>query len=236
MMLWASIWPHRIVLPLSAQQNPGNVFWDFRFSLLPAVCVFACTLVYVHACLPVSADWTLKLGLGKISIYIYILDIILDFVILSYGIRLVFSCVSLFYLPCSTCLIICLYPLSQYIHFTDDYLSKISLCKYLAKTPMVICTSLRGNINVEVFGQTYFLCPTSYDELTLCPTSALPAATGSGCFVTDEGRREAGCGLLRILIREIAKHVARKRARQSSGSCCGSVTWYNSEALDFRQK
>ena len=38
---------------------------------------------------------------------------------------------------CSSCSIICLYPLNYYIHITDDYLSQTSLCKYFGKAIIV---------------------------------------------------------------------------------------------------
>lgn len=36
------------------------------------------------------------------------------------------------------CSIAWLYPLSHYIYMTDDYLAKISLCKYFLKAPINI--------------------------------------------------------------------------------------------------
>lgn len=36
---------------------------------------------------------------------------------------------------CCSCPIICVYPLSHYIHITDDYLSKSSSFKYFVKAP-----------------------------------------------------------------------------------------------------
>ena len=39
---------------------------------------------------------------------------------------------------CPTCSHICLYPLSHFIHITDNYLSKIPLCEYIVRVPISI--------------------------------------------------------------------------------------------------
>ena len=109
--------------------------------------------------------WYFIIGLGnELILYLY-RDIILDFGYCNIG-RLLKGCITVKWsnflnlIDCSSCSIIYLYLLTHYIHIIDDYLSKISLCKYfhLHFSFLQCCHKIDINVFYEKYHDIWF-CP-----------------------------------------------------------------------------